>query len=82
MIEKGTVAFSRGRVLPAQSLTRKGWALLRKTLIDPEESHKGVREGKRRTKSYESCFKRGEWDQIRKSHIRKKTLAKKEAELI
>ena len=42
LIEKGTVAFSRGRVLPDKSLIRKGWALLRKTLIDPEESHKGV----------------------------------------
>ena len=59
LIEKGTVAFSRGRVLPDKSLIRKGWALLRKTLIDPEESHKGVWEGKRRIKSYESCFKKG-----------------------
>ena len=36
-----------------------GWALLRKTLIDPEESPKSLWEGKRRIKSYESCFKKG-----------------------
>ena len=73
----------RGRIIPDKSLIRKGWALLRKTLIDPEESHKSGWEGKRRIKSYESCFtKGGEWDQRRKSLIQKRNLVKKEVELI
>ena len=50
---------TNGRLLPDKSLIRKGSALLRKTLIDPEKSPKSVWEGKRRIKSYESCFKKG-----------------------
>ena len=71
-----------GRIISDKSLIRKRKALLRKILINPEESTKRIQEGKRRIKRYDSCFQKGEWDQRRKSLIQKKNVVKKEAELI
>ena len=56
LIEKGTLPFSKGRVMSDKSLIRKGRAILRKILIDPEESHKSVREGKEELRVMRAVF--------------------------